>query len=569
MIDCPRCGALNASERKRCVRCQAWLPVTLPKVEPKANAKEGAGEPEVPLDDAVLDYSQSDKGGVTLVHRPEPQAPLRNKSREVPFNLDEEDIFTSAEISDDLGTPSESRPQRAPTPRAALEKPIKRRLGEAAAPASGRTPPPLPTREIATVVRKIARPEAAPPPGVAVAYVPGRGIVPVDVKAAEAPPTGQIGAASSARPGSPSGSELKARASTPAPPPLPAQGASDLRTSEAAMRLKAAVKAAVRARSEGAFDPPMEAPTLVSPYPLSPDPAQDLGEVVKLGALFVMGDEPSEDAPAEATREAAVERDKGDGPQDPSAEAAIEAALQGAGAGAKARGPRVFLAGDGEPDAVTRTEVGAILVQSAAIKLERLDADGSVHTAHRLEQGRHFIGREEGDILLSSDKAASPWHAQLLVAGGKVSIKDMGSLNGVHVRIEGDRRLSDKDSMLVGGQRFIFRSSWDPREEEDTVELGGAGYADPTRLLLKRAGGEVVGVYFVGEGLAIGRTRGELAFGADERMADEHAAIRRVEGGFVIRSLSARGVMVSIREEVALSDGQTFQLGRTLFRVAL
>lgn len=207
------------------------------------------------------------------------------------------------------------------------------------------------------------------------------------------------------------------------------------------------------------------------------------------------------------------------------------------------------------------------------IVLLKLDAGGEIRSRMPLTQERLIIGREDGDVVLHDDPTVSPWHAQLRFDGAQALLKDMNSLNGVYVRISEPVTLRDGDSILAGNQRFVFRDTWDSPipAEETTKALGAEGYDDPSRLMLMRAGGQCVGLYFIGQALTIGRESGELIFAADEQMDHEHARIVCQDNGeHTLHDLgSADGVFVAIRGEVSLQDEQCFQVGRTRFRLTL
>lgn len=65
-----------------------------------------------------------------------------------------------------------------------------------------------------------------------------------------------------------------------------------------------------------------------------------------------------------------------------------------------------------------------------------------------------FLGRERGDILFPEDGYVSGLHAQLSVAGGKLTLTDLNSSNGTYVRVRGERQLQNGDLLLMGQQLF-------------------------------------------------------------------------------------------------------------------
>lgn len=89
----------------------------------------------------------------------------------------------------------------------------------------------------------------------------------------------------------------------------------------------------------------------------------------------------------------------------------------------------------------TRAGSGLLLVST----------DGRVNLS--LHEGATVIGREEGDLVLEWDTAASRRHACVHVEAGELWIEDLGSTNGTHVnghRIGGKVLLNRGDAVMVG-----------------------------------------------------------------------------------------------------------------------
>jgi pSer/pThr/pTyr-binding forkhead associated (FHA) protein len=79
-----------------------------------------------------------------------------------------------------------------------------------------------------------------------------------------------------------------------------------------------------------------------------------------------------------------------------------------------------------------------------------------------LSEGKFVIGRAASCQLSLDDPLVSRHHAQLTVAGDKVTVEDMGSRNGVKINgelIRGAYAVQDKDQILIGGQelRYVTR----------------------------------------------------------------------------------------------------------------
>ncbi len=613
MIECIRCGEKNADGRKRCRRCGAALPVNL-----VGGAAAAPTKPQLPKEDPV-DYSG--RGGATLVHRTDNngrKTRLRSKPPEVPFSLDEEDdVFTSADMPEGMPGRHEDAP-KGDDNRDDGDGPAQDSLP--LAPNPPRIPP----------IRPGAAPSAAPNNKKAAAgakkspqvtYIPGKGIVPVGGKKKKLPPS-----SSPTPPSTPTGvaraslnNDPHQTAKTPilskspknpsssgntrkVPPPVPraARQSDSPRDPKPALERPAGAAAADGRLAPHVKTPIMtprilkkpqatNAPSAVPPGPTSRPKASltaarkarpvttvtngsaPPGPLTQPALKPVRRPSPVIDAEPTQVSAAPVNPNK-DGKGPDLADIARFGSIFTGGAAAtddndeqdRTR-PFNSFASNAEQ---TRTEVEAIM--PTVVCLERLDPDGTIHTSRKLKPGRFIIGREDGDILLNHDTAVSPWHAQLVVRRNGVFLKDMNARNRVHVRIRKETPLEHGDSILLGATRLIFNNRWDapstPHHDDDTVAMGTEGYDDPARLLLVRAGGHTVAVHFIGQSLTLGS---EL-FGKDARIDGQHARIERTEKGFVLTDLGSKeGTFIAIRQEIELKDGETFQVGRTRFRLTL
>jgi pSer/pThr/pTyr-binding forkhead associated (FHA) protein len=205
-----------------------------------------------------------------------------------------------------------------------------------------------------------------------------------------------------------------------------------------------------------------------------------------------------------------------------------------------------------------------------------ISQDGSTGQTHWIEQGSVDIGREEGEIRLLADRFVSPRHARVFARNGTFVLKDLGSLNGVYLRVRESEPLQHADLLLLGSEvlRFDVLSPAD-RELGTAVERGTDVYGSPARLrhacLSERT---VEGVYrnvfyISGDETVIGREFGDLVFTTDSFMSRRHASIQRdpLAGTFTLRDLgSSNGTYLAIRGEVELREGDHLRVGQHLFR---
>ena len=215
------------------------------------------------------------------------------------------------------------------------------------------------------------------------------------------------------------------------------------------------------------------------------------------------------------------------------------------------------------------TVISAPLTSAAALVF--LDSQGKEGDKLPLLPGRVIIGRTDGDVLFPNDPYMAFWHAQISYRKNGIFLKDMNTTNGVYLRLRAEMVLQDRDRFIIGNQLFEFRDSWKlPEAQQDgSINQGSRGFTQGTRILLIREGDEQIGVYLLGNGLSIGRQRGELLFPDDSSLDPEHASIRRFADGScrLMDFNSETGVFLRIREEVEITKGDCFQIGLQRIRV--
>ncbi|HTQ06889.1 MAG TPA: FHA domain-containing protein [Polyangiaceae bacterium] len=78
-----------------------------------------------------------------------------------------------------------------------------------------------------------------------------------------------------------------------------------------------------------------------------------------------------------------------------------------------------------------------------------------------LRRGTLLVGRSSGCHLVLEDSMVSRRHAELLVTEDSVTVKDLGSVNGIYVnarRVEGSQRMKEGDTLQIGQREFVLRS---------------------------------------------------------------------------------------------------------------
>ena len=211
------------------------------------------------------------------------------------------------------------------------------------------------------------------------------------------------------------------------------------------------------------------------------------------------------------------------------------------------------------------------------------------------------IGRTEGNIVIADDRYVSPRHARVALRGGAYYLRDLGSTNGVFVRIpfprgtsggaggaempepdDSEQALGDQDLFLVGQQVLRFEvvkhaeEGFGVASENGTLLFGTPAAPRYARLSQRTVEGVVRDVFHVRKAeTVIGRESGDIVFTDDPFLSRRHAVVRvhgaarRRQGPrrFTLADLgSSNGTFLQVREEVRLQHGDHFRIGQQLFR---
>ncbi len=231
---------------------------------------------------------------------------------------------------------------------------------------------------------------------------------------------------------------------------------------------------------------------------------------------------------------------------------------------------------DGSPMA-PRTSAFAAQRSEVPGELAVVDESGEIASTHHLVGAETTIGRDGADIEFRDDAFMSPLHAQVNIMDGQFSVRDLGSRNGTWIFITEPYRLNDGDLVLIGSQILLFRRLGypgpHPPERDATRRMGSlVPSADIARLVQLRSDGSQRDTFHLspGRNMGIGRERGDWTFGYDPSLSGLHAEVRSEDADFVVVDAGSRnGVAVSVRGEVALTNGSRFLVGDKLFRLVL
>lgn len=212
-------------------------------------------------------------------------------------------------------------------------------------------------------------------------------------------------------------------------------------------------------------------------------------------------------------------------------------------------------------------------------KLVVIAQDGSPGREYPIYEDQVDIGRQEGTIVLPNDPYVSPRHARVMLRDGKFLIRDLGSVNGIYVRLTKREPLRNADLLLVGLEVLRFEVVSEAEKglgqgaERGTHIFGSPAAPRFARLSQRTVEGVTRDVYHLTrEQTVIGREAGDIVFTGDPFMSRRHAGITRDPSGreFSLQDLgSSNGSYLAIRGEQQLEDGDHVRIGQHLFRLEI
>lgn len=209
---------------------------------------------------------------------------------------------------------------------------------------------------------------------------------------------------------------------------------------------------------------------------------------------------------------------------------------------------------------------------ASGVLLTALRADGSEAGNYRLPQPSATVGRDT-DSVFAGDSYLSPKHAMFQVDGSRVTVRDVGSLNGVYVKLRPNEPWPlDPGSIFRIGQEIIrFENLERQPASADGVERFGSPAKGFIGRLALVVGRDTTGNAFpVPErGLHLGRERGDVLFSEDGYVSGLHCRVAPGPDGRVYLTDvgSSNGTFVRLNNEHTLNPGDVLLMGQQVFRV--
>ncbi len=222
-------------------------------------------------------------------------------------------------------------------------------------------------------------------------------------------------------------------------------------------------------------------------------------------------------------------------------------------------------------DAPAAPAAPAAAGQPSGVVLTALRADGTEAGSYALPVGTVTVGRDLGGIF-AGDSYLSPRHATFTPRGGKLFVRDEGSLNGVYKKLRRDEPvvLRPGDIFRIGQEIIRFEALAPSPPTADGVERLGSpakGYIGRIALIIGR---DVVGNAFPlpETGIHLGRERGDVLFPEDGYVSGLHCRIAPQGGQILLTDLgSSNGSFLRLQAEAEVINGDVLLMGQQLFRV--
>jgi len=208
-------------------------------------------------------------------------------------------------------------------------------------------------------------------------------------------------------------------------------------------------------------------------------------------------------------------------------------------------------------------------------RLVTIKPDGSEGENYEMTEGVHNIGRQ-GPKPFEADPFLSPAHARFNVSDeSEVVVEDMGSLNGIFIRVTEQVELLHGAQIRIG-QELLQYQSLDEQEPlieaaDDTLVKGSPETGAWGRLERIVAPGLSSHAYLLDkEEISLGREFGDIIFNDDGFVSGRHAKIAMHEGRTLLDDLgSSNGTYIRLTSRRVLAPGDLLLLGQQVVRFEL
>ncbi len=183
------------------------------------------------------------------------------------------------------------------------------------------------------------------------------------------------------------------------------------------------------------------------------------------------------------------------------------------------------------------------------------------------------VGRDAGGFF-AADPFLSPTHAIFRTAEKSVFVRDAESLNGTFVKVTPNVpvEIQSGDIFRIGQELLLFDEIDRGSDALDgTIKMGSPIEGLWGRIALIVGNGRLGNAFTIsGDGMVLGRERGDIVFPEDGYVSGIHLRIYTEKGRYYINDLgSSNGTFVKLTGEVELPSGSFLLMGQQLFRIDL
>lgn len=219
---------------------------------------------------------------------------------------------------------------------------------------------------------------------------------------------------------------------------------------------------------------------------------------------------------------------------------------------------------------------GALQQQPVVPRLVVIKGEGGDGNTYHLQGVSTVIGRARGEVTFVEDPFLSPEHAKFTSQNGRLFVQDVGSTNGVFLRIKKPTPLHDADYLLVGEQLLRLRNrpfgDGSPNDE-GTYYYGSPRPGGQFQVIQCLAGGGEGRITTAENGaLSLGREGNTMNFPDDRFISGHHARLDASSDGdhvMLTDTGSRNGTFIRINTATELFHGDYLFVGQQLLRVEI
>jgi pSer/pThr/pTyr-binding forkhead associated (FHA) protein len=219
---------------------------------------------------------------------------------------------------------------------------------------------------------------------------------------------------------------------------------------------------------------------------------------------------------------------------------------------------------------------GALQQQPVVPRLVVIKGEGGDGATYHLRGTTTTIGRSAAEITFSEDPFLSPEHAKFSSQNGRLFVQDVGSANGVFLRIKKPTPLGDGAHLLVGEQllRLVHRPFGDGAPNADGTYFYGSPRPMGEFQVIQHlaGGGEGRTVTADGASLSLGREGNTMNFPDDRFISGHHARLDASSDGdhvILTDTGSRNGTFIRLTGAQELFHGDYLFVGQQLLRVEI